>query len=73
MVKLILKGILLYSTILVLMLVIMAADSLFDTGYLLISSIIIAILYLLCRQYLTARDLIKLSLTRQIEQLLKDK
>lgn len=69
MFKLLLKGILLYTTILVIMLFIMGIDSIFDNNLVLEWILTIAILLILCYKLLSNEDIRILTLDKYINTL----
>lgn len=69
MFKLLLKGILLYTTILVIMLFIMGIDSIFDNNLVLEWILTIAILLILCYKLLSNEDIKILTLDKYINTL----
>lgn len=69
MFKLLLKGILLYTTILVIMLFIMGIDSIFDNSLVLEWILTIAILLILCYKLLSNEDIRILTLDKYINTL----
>lgn len=62
--KLFLKGILLYTTILMIVLFICGIDSLYDNGYFGMSFVIICILLILCYLILDIKDITKLTFSK---------
>lgn len=64
------KGILLYTTIAIIVLTIAGIEDLYDTGYLVISLILIIVSILLCKKILTEEDIHILTLEKY---LMKDK
>lgn len=70
MFKLIIKGILLYTTILVILFFIMGIESIFDHKIMLEWVTTILILVVLCYKYITKEELKTLSLVDNIDKLL---
>ena len=65
----ILKGILLYTTIILISLFIMGIDSIFEANLASIWVAFIGLLLILCNKYLTIEDIRKLSLVDYIDKL----
>ena len=69
MITKILKGILLYTTIITIMFFIMGIDSIFEANLTSIWLAFIGIFLILCNKYLTIEDIKKLSLVDYIDKL----
>ena len=62
--KLIIKGVLLYVTILSVLLYMMGIDSIYDKGWFLHGIVIIGFLVILCRKFISREDIEILTLSR---------
>ena len=69
MITKILKGILLYTTIIIIMFFIMGIDSIFEANLASIWLAFIGLFLILCNKYLTIEDIKKLSLVDYIDKL----
>lgn len=72
-IKLILKGILFYTTLIVCMLSIAILDSIYDTNYIFIDIVLCIILIFTCIKCISEDDLYKITLSNWIEDKLNSK
>lgn len=69
-IKLILKGLLFYTTLIVCMLSIAILDSIYDTNYIFIDLFLCIILIFTCIKYISEDDLYKITFSKSIENTL---
>lgn len=62
--KLIIKGVLLYVTILIILLYMCGIDSIYDQGYFLHSTVLVIMLLILCHKFISEKDLETLTLQK---------
>ena len=65
MFKLVIKGVLLYTTILLILFFLMGIDSIFEAHIMLEWLLTICVLVILCYKYLTKEDVMRLSLANK--------